>query len=89
METKFGPKQINNPTPNWISNFIDFIVGVLGVVSAFLTTAAFIPQNVSDITSSIISGLATPILLYIKRYFGVTTGSTIVHIDDVTGIKES
>ena len=65
----FGLKQINNPTPRSKSILFDVIVASLSVINAWMTTAAYISHEVSDIIGSIITGLLIPMLLVFKRFF--------------------
>lgn len=86
-DIKFGTKQLGKPTPQGVSIWIDFSVGVIGVIGGFLTTTNLVPHSVSDPISAIISSLLTPILLYIKRFFGEQVSSAVVGIDNVAEIK--
>lgn len=85
---KFGPNQISRPTPHGLSVWFDACVGFLGIVNAWMLTAAYISHNFSDIAGSIISGLVIPSLLFFKRFFGSEVNQTSVSIDKVTEIDE-
>lgn len=86
-QVKFGSKQLRNPTPHKIGILMDFLSGVLSVVSAFFTTASFIDHDVSDIVTGIVSGLLIPILLLAKRFFGVPQTEDEVPVEDVTEVE--
>lgn len=90
METKskFGFKQFYHPTPHKISVVIDFSVGCLAIVCAFLISAEYIPQVFSDIFSSISNGLLIPVALLAKRMWGSTPPKGKVDVEDVSEIKE-
>jgi len=88
MATNFGFNQYNKPTPHKVSVIIDFIVGFLSILTAWMTTAAFISHKVSDIVGSAVTGLIIPLLLLAKRMFGSDTNVTTVPVADVSEIKE-
>lgn len=90
MPIKFGRKQLGQPVPQSVGAIADFVAGFLGIVSGFMTTAAFVPHKVSDIVSPIITALFIPLALYVKRFFGVPMSSNEqVDAADVTEIKDS
>ncbi len=80
---KFGSQQLRNPTPHHISMLFDFLAGACGIISGFVTTAAFISHNVSDVVSSILTALVIPMLLLSKRFFGVETPAGPIPKEDV------
>lgn len=86
-EIKFGSRQLKNPTPHNVSMLFDFMAGALGIIGGFVTTAAFISHNVSDVVSSVISALLIPLLLLGKRFFGVTTAPEAVPSEQVTEME--
>jgi len=86
-QVKFGTKQLNNPTPHNVSMLFDFMAGALGIIGGFVTTAAFISHDVSDVISSVISALLIPLLLLAKRFFGVTTPPEDVPVDQVSEME--
>lgn len=69
---KFGVKQLSKPTPKRIENLFDLMAAILGVVAGFMDAVDFIPTNVSNVTTPVITMLLVPICLHLKRYFGVT-----------------
>jgi ABC-type uncharacterized transport system permease subunit len=90
MPVKFGRKQIGNPIPASVSSIADFLAGFLGIISGFITTAAFIPANVSNIVTPIITALFIPLALYAKKFFGAQVESgERVDAGDVTEMKDS
>jgi hypothetical protein len=88
MAIKFGANQVNNPTPQRASIWLDAGAGFAGIVAAWLMTASYIPYAVSDIIGSVLTGLVIPSLLFFKRFFGDDTKQKNVSIDDVTEIKD-
>jgi hypothetical protein len=85
---KFGPNQVNHPTPHGLSIWFDAMAGFLGIVNAWLLTAAYISHNVSDVVGSILSGLLIPSLLFFKRFFGSETSQTNIPVSKVSEIQE-
>lgn len=89
-EIKFGPKQVNNPTPQKVSLIIDFSVGALSIMCAFFTSASYVSHMFSDIFGSVSTGLLIPLALLAKRFFGNGSGTKAdVPRDQVSEIKES
>lgn len=88
-DVKFGRRQLGNPTPQGTSVMMDFYAGLCGIVAAFITTAKFIPHDWSDPISTILTGLCIPVLLYMKRFFGVQIQQTSIDIDKVAEIKQT
>ena len=88
MATKFGFKQFSRPTPHKMSIAIDFLVGFLSILNAWMTTASFISHHISDIVGSAVTGLLIPLLLLFKRMFGTDTDMSKVPIEEVSEIKE-
>ncbi len=86
-QIKFGSRQLKNPTPHNVSMLLDFIAGVLGIISGYVTTAAFISRDVSDVISSVISALLIPLILLAKRFFGVTEAPDEVSVDKVSEME--
>lgn len=86
----FGIKQVNHPTPQRIALLFDLLASAAGIISGFVTSAAFISHNVSDILSSILTALIIPLLLLFKRFFGadIPAKETEVPLSQVTEIKE-
>lgn len=84
----FGRKHMNNPTPHSIANLFDMLAGFFGILNTFLVSASFIPSNVSDPISCVLTGLAIPALLYFKRWFGKQVNETNVDAGDVMEIKD-
>ena len=82
-QIKFGTEQLGNPTPHRVSMLFDFLAGACGIIAGFLATAAFIPNSVSNVLSSVITALIIPLLLLAKRFFGVEKEDKNVHIDNV------
>lgn len=76
MAFSFGRQQIGKPTPASIAFKITLISVVLPVVSVWLGTASYIPNDISNILVSIFS-LIVAIANAIKPLFGV-------HVEDDT-----
>jgi hypothetical protein len=70
VRMKFGFDQRNKPTPAKINLWVDFIVGICGVLAGFTTNAHFISHSVADVSGSVITALIIPVLLLFKRFFG-------------------
>lgn len=88
MATKFNFQQFNKPTPHKISVLIDFLVGFISILNAWMTTASFISHHISDIVGSIVTGLLIPLALLAKRMFGTDVDVSKVAIEEVSEIKE-
>ncbi len=86
-QIKFGTQQLKNPTPHNVSMLFDFLAGVCGIVAAFVTTASFIPHNVSDPISSIMTALFIPLLLLAKRFFGVSPHKDEIPAENVNEME--
>lgn len=85
---KFGRQQRGHPTPAVISNRIDFICTALGIISGWMITASYIPTTLSDIFSGVATMLLIPLLLNIKKYFGVEITEKKIPIEEVAAVKE-
>lgn len=85
---KFGLGQTGNPTPQKIAILFDVLASICGIVAGFVTTSAFISHNISDIISSILTALVIPILMVLKRFFGVDVSGQSVPVADVKVIDE-
>lgn len=88
MATKFGFKQFNRPTPHRLSIAIDFFVGFLSILNAWMTTASFVSHHISDMVGSIVTGLLIPLCLLGKRMFGTDTEASIP-ATEVSEVKET
>lgn len=84
----FGRKNINNPTPHSISKLFDALASVCGILSGFIISAKFVPSNVSDIISPVLTGLCIPLFMYFKSWFGKEVDSTTVKSEEVMEIKD-
>jgi hypothetical protein len=84
---KFGPSQTGKPVPQWVGQVCDFLAGLCGILSGFLTVAEFIPQQFSNIASPVLTALLIPLLLYVKRWFGVEVNTRYMETDQVSEIK--
>lgn len=78
--TKFGLAQMKHPTPNRMAILFDLLASACGIISGFITSAAFISHSVSDVISSILTALIIPLLLLFKRFFGVEIEKTVTEI---------
>jgi hypothetical protein len=78
----FGVPSLKKPTPKKWSNGIDIISAVAGVLIAWLTTATYIPNDVSNIISSIL-GLIIGISQAVKPFIGINVSEPTVPIDEV------
>ncbi len=78
----FGKRSLGRPTPTSTSMAIDVISAGCGVIITWLTTAAYIPSNVSNIIASIL-GLIILLSQVVKPLFGVRTSATDIPIEDV------
>lgn len=85
---KVGYDQRKKPTPGKVNDFFDFLAAVFGIMASFATTAAFISHTVSDIVSSVLTGLFIPILLAAKRFIGSDVEVKEVPVGDVQVIEE-
>lgn len=84
----FGPKNRNKPTPQWASDLMDLVIKVLGIISGFLVAASFIPQQLSDILSPVITILLIPIAFEFKKWFSSRATGKKVDISEVDVIKD-
>lgn len=86
----FGSSQRNLPTPAKISNLLDTLAGIFGIMIPALNAA---PVKVISADNALIwtwvLGLLIPILLRLKVYFGVETNQTEVPIDKVVEMDTS
>lgn len=87
MAILFGAKQLKNPTPSRVGNFIQVFTVIAACVLAWIGTASFIPANTSSVMQSIL-GLLIGIANGIKPFFGVKTEETQVDIEDVGEMQE-
>jgi hypothetical protein len=87
----FGLRQTNKPTPQRIALLFDLLAAACGIISGFVTTAAFISHGVSDVVSSLLTALVIPLLLLFKRFFSVDVdiSKTTVPIADVKVMEET
>lgn len=72
----FGTSQIKNPTPTGVNVNVGIVSGVAGVVIAWLQTATFIPDNVSEIISGIL-GLIIGISQVLRPMFGIKVSGDV------------
>lgn len=86
----FGIRETNKPTPQRIALLFDLLAAACGIVSGFVTTAAFISHTVSDVISSLLTALIIPLLLLFKRFFSVDVDDSkkTVPISDVKVMEE-
>lgn len=84
---KFGTKQLNNPTPTKVSNFIQVFTIICGALVAWIATASFIPSNVATVIQSVL-GLLLTMAQGLKPFFGVATSQQAVPIDEVGEMEE-
>lgn len=87
-KTRFGLNQRNNPTPKKVEARLEFAVKALGVVAGYLVIADWVPAQVSNILSPIISSLLMPLLLEAKKLWGVEIDKRYVPTDQVEVIDE-
>jgi len=85
---KFGIRQMNHPTPQRIAILFDLLASACGIIAAWVTTAAFISHNLSDILSSVLTGLGVPLLLLFKRFYGMDLPSGAVNKEDIKVMEE-
>lgn len=83
----FGIKQLSNPTPHKVGLLCDFLAAIFGIIAAYLTSASFVSHSVSDVLSSILTGLMIPIILVVKRFFGVEIDTKRIDTDQVTEVE--
>lgn len=87
MAVLFGTKQLKNPTPSKVGNFIQVFTVVASLMLAWIGTASFIPAYESSIIQSIL-GLLVGISNGIKPFFGVKPTGETVDVEDVTQMDE-
>lgn len=87
MAILFGAKQLKNPTPSRVGNFIQVFTVIAACVLAWIGTAAFIPANTSTVIQSIL-GLLIGITNGVKPFFGVKTEDAQVNIENVGEMQE-
>ena len=85
MAILFGTKQLKNPTPSKVGNFIQVFTVVAACVLAWIGTASFIPAAPSSVIQSIL-GLLIGIMNGIKPFFGVKTEDKTVDIENVSSM---
>lgn len=85
----FGLNQTNKPTPKKIADLLDLIASILGLLSGFLVVANFIPKQISDIISPILTALFIPVCLRLKQYFGSDTEQKKIPIDKVDVVDDT
>lgn len=86
-QVTFGRSGLSRPTPAGVSSIIDVVSGICGVIITWMVTATFIPNNVSNIISSIL-GLLIGISQVVKPLFGLKTDMSKVNIEDVTSMEQ-
>lgn len=84
----FGFKHIDKPSPHSKALLWDCIAAIAGIVAGFMVTAAFVPKEVSDVVSPILTSLFIPICMVIKRMYSVDVPQKQVPIEQVTEIKD-
>lgn len=87
MAVKFGIKARQSPTPRNIGNGLDIASAILGASVGYITTASYIPANITIILSSIFGFLVT-LCQVLKPFFGVKNPPLKVNIEDVTEMEE-
>lgn len=86
MQIQFGSKQLKNPTPTNVGNFIQVYTVIAAIILAWIGTANFIPTNTGSIIQSIL-GLTIGIANGVKPFFGIETNKTRVDIDKVSEME--
>lgn len=86
----FGFNQYGKPTPNSMNILFDSLSAGLGIFASFFTHAAFVSHALSDIITSVISGLLIPLCPVVKRMFSVKleTDQKTVPISEVQVMNE-
>lgn len=87
MAILFGTKQLKNPTPSRVGNFIQVFTVISACVLAWIGTASFIPAAPSSVIQSIL-GLLIGIANGLKPFFGVKPEGESVNTEDVTQMDE-
>lgn len=88
-KAKFGPKQVNNPTPNSKAKLFDLLAAVCGITAGFLVSAKFVPTYISDIISPILTAFCIPLFLYLKSWYGMQIeGNKKIDESEVAVIKD-
>lgn len=87
MSVKFGKKQLQNPTPKGVGNAFDIASAILGAAVGYISTAPYIPADITIVLSSIFGFLITLVQI-LKPFFGVKTRLKKVNIEDVTEMNE-
>lgn len=85
-QVKFGTKQLKNPTPANHARVIDITSAVAGGLISWMTTATYIPNNVSNIISSLL-GLIIVMSQILKPFFGVQMRQDEVPVEDVVEVE--
>ncbi len=87
MAFKFGRQQLGKPTPASIGFKITIISVICPVIILWLTTATYIPNIVSNITSSILS-LIVALANVLKPFFGVNVEENSIPTEDVKEVED-
>lgn len=83
QEVKFGPKQRSNPTPKRVEFICDLLAKVFSGVAGLLTVMGFVSNDVSNLVGGIVNLILIPVVLEIKKYFGVQLPMKKVPVEDV------
>lgn len=87
MSIKFGSKQLQNPTPANVARRLDIFCAISGVLIGYLTTASYIPNNISNIIAGIL-GMLIGVAQSLKPFYGVETTRQTVDIDNVVEMEK-
>lgn len=87
MGHRFGLKQINKPTPAIINLRMRIIVIVGNSIMGWMPTAPFIPNNIQNIITPIMS-LGVIIFTAISPLYGVELDRKTVPVESVAAVKE-
>jgi len=87
MAILFGRKQLKNPTPSKVGDFIQVFTVIAACVLAWIGTASFIPAAPSSVIQSIL-GLLIGIANGLKPFFGVKPEGKSVATEKVTEMEE-
>lgn len=87
MQTSFGRKQLGKPVPASIAFNVMLISAISAVIQAWLLTATYIPNNISNIISSLLA-LVIAVSNAILPFYGVNVSSDTVPTDQVKSIED-